>query len=95
MLRNEFLIKKNQGHERGQSMETLIDHQNLKLEKEGKLAWVTFTRERYLNAVDNGTSRQFHHLLLALAEDPRVRVVIIQGRGRAFSTGLDLKEFYN
>ncbi|MBI9088396.1 MAG: enoyl-CoA hydratase/isomerase family protein [Desulfobacterium sp.] len=74
-------------------MEIVINHQNVTLEKEGKMAWVTFTRERYLNAVDNETCGQFYQVMLALGEDPDVRVVIIRGRGRAFSSGLDLKEF--
>ena len=29
-------------------MELLFDYENMRLEKEGKLAWLTFTRERYL-----------------------------------------------
>ena len=73
-------------------MKTLLDHQFMRLEKEGKLAWVTFTRERYLNAMSNESTLQINRIAMALREDPDVRVIIIRGKGRAFSTGIDLKE---
>ena len=73
-------------------METLLEFEHMRLEKEGKLAWVTFTRERYLNAVNNDGTVQLNRLALALREDPDVRVVVIRGQGRAFCTGIDLKE---
>jgi enoyl-CoA hydratase/carnithine racemase len=74
-------------------METLFELEDMRLEKEGKLAWVTFSRERCLNAMSNSCTLQLNRLALALREDPEVRVVIIRGQGRAFSTGIDLKEF--
>jgi enoyl-CoA hydratase/carnithine racemase len=64
----------------------------MRLEKEDKLAWVTFTRERYLNAMSNEATFQLNRVALALGEDPDVRVVVIRGQGRAFSTGIDLKQ---
>ncbi len=73
-------------------METLLEFEYMRLEKKGKLAWVTFTRERYLNAMDNAATVQLNRVALALREDPDVRVVVIRGQGRAFSTGIDLKE---
>lgn len=73
-------------------MELLFDYENMRLEKEGKLAWLTFTRERYLNAVNMAGTRQLERLAGILHEDPDVRVVVIRGQGRAFSTGIDLKE---
>jgi enoyl-CoA hydratase/carnithine racemase len=74
-------------------METLLEFENMRLEKEGKLAWVTFTRERYLNAMNSAATVQLNRVAKALRDDPDVRVAIIRGRGRAFSAGLDLKEF--
>jgi enoyl-CoA hydratase/carnithine racemase len=62
------------------------------LEKEGKLAWLTFTRERYLNAMNNEAVVQLNRTVMALQADPDVRVVVIRGQGRAFCTGIDLKE---
>lgn len=74
-------------------METLFELEDMRLAKEGKLAWLTFTRERYLNAMSNSCTLQLNRLAMALREDLEVRVVIIRGEGRAFSTGIDLKEF--
>ena len=34
-------------------MEILLEYEFMRLEKEGKLALVTFTREHYLNAMNN------------------------------------------
>jgi enoyl-CoA hydratase/carnithine racemase len=73
-------------------MKTILDFECMRLEKEGKLAWVTFTRERYLNAMSNACTIQMNELAGALKEDVHVRVVIIRGEGSAFSTGIDLKE---
>lgn len=74
-------------------METPLEMERMKLEKEGKLAWLTFTRAAALNAMDNEATFEINRMALALQEDPDVRIVVIRGRGRAFSTGIDLKEF--
>ena len=73
-------------------METLLELKNMRLEKDGKLAWVTFTRESHLNAMNNEGSEQINRVAMALREDPDIRVAVIKGRGRAFCTGIDLKE---
>jgi len=68
------------------------DYEFMRLEKEGKLAWLTFTREDHLNAMNNAGVDQINRIAKTLGEDSDVRVVIIRGEGRAFSTGIDLKE---
>ncbi len=73
-------------------MKILLEFEHMRLEKEGKLAWVTFTRERYLNAMNNEATVQINRVAMALREDPEVRVVVFRGQGRAFSTGIDLKQ---
>ncbi len=65
-------------------METLIEHDNMKLEKSGKLAWLTFTRERYLNAINMEGTRRLERFAWVLHENQDVRVVVIRGRGRPF-----------
>jgi enoyl-CoA hydratase/carnithine racemase len=67
--------------------------ERMQLETEGKLAWLTFTREAALNAMDSAATFEINRMALALQEDPNVRIVVIRGQGRAFSTGIDLKEF--
>lgn len=73
-------------------MEIMSDYEFMRLEKEGKLAWLTFTREDHLNAMNNAGVDQINRIAMALREDSDVRVVIIRGAGRAFCTGIDLKE---
>jgi enoyl-CoA hydratase/carnithine racemase len=73
-------------------MEIIQDYEFMRLEKEGKLAWLTFTRENHLNAMNNACINQINRIATALKEDSDVRVVIIRGKGRAFCTGIDLKE---
>jgi len=70
----------------------MSDYEFMRLEKEGKLAWLTFTREDHLNAMNNDGVDQINRIAMALREDSHVRVVIIRGAGRAFGTGIDLKE---
>jgi enoyl-CoA hydratase/carnithine racemase len=73
-------------------METLLELGNMRLEKNTKLAWVTFTRESHLNSLNNEGTEQLNRLVMAIREDPDIRVVVIRGQGRAFCTGIDLKE---
>ena len=73
-------------------MEIVLNFEFMRLEKEGKLAWLTFTRKSLLNAMNNACVDQISRIAMTLKEDPDVRVVIIRGEGRAFCTGIDLKE---
>jgi len=73
-------------------METVLQYDTMHLEKEGKRAWVTFTRESHLNAVNNEGTVRLQRVARAIREDPEIRVVVIRGRGRAYCTGIDLKE---
>jgi len=73
-------------------MDIMHDHEFMRLEKEGKLAWLTFTRKNHLNAMNNACINQINRIAMVLREDSDVRVIIIRGEGRAFSTGIDLKE---
>jgi enoyl-CoA hydratase len=73
-------------------METVLQFDTMHLEKEGKRAWVTFTRESHLNAVNNEGTVLLQRMALAIREDPDIRLVVVRGRGRAYCTGIDLKE---
>lgn len=73
-------------------MQKLIELEHVVLEKENKLAWITLNRPESLNAVNNATTFQIDRVAMALREDPDVRVAVIRGNGRAFCSGIDLKE---
>lgn len=74
-------------------MKKLLQLGHMKLEEEGKLAWLTFTRETSLNAINDKATIEINHIAKELYDNPDTRVVVVRGEGRAFSTGLDLKEF--
>ena len=59
---------------------------------EGGVARVTINRPERLNALGMNLAEEFNALVLDLAEEKDVRVVVLSGEGRAFSTGRDLKE---
>jgi enoyl-CoA hydratase/carnithine racemase len=52
---------------------------------------VILNRPEKLNALDLSMFRALKQAAMDLAVDPSVRVVILRGEGRAFSTGLDVK----
>ena len=73
-------------------MATSSDFEYMRLEREGKLAWLTFTRQRYLNAMNMAAAEELHRAATSIADDAEARILIVRGEGRAFSTGIDLKE---
>jgi len=73
-------------------MKKMFDYEFMRLETEGKLAWLTFTREDHLNAINSAAVDQINRIAMTLREDPTVRIIIVRGAGRAFCTGIDLKE---
>lgn len=64
----------------------------MRVEKVGKVAHLTLSRPHLLNAVDFDTAVEFYGVAEALRDDPDVRVIVIRGDGRAFCTGIDLKQ---
>jgi enoyl-CoA hydratase len=68
------------------SYETLlVEH------KEG-VDWLTLNRPESLNSMNRTMMLELQHYFGALYVDQSVRVVVLQGAGRGFCAGLDLKE---
>ncbi|HZP43271.1 MAG TPA: enoyl-CoA hydratase/isomerase family protein [Candidatus Binatia bacterium] len=65
----------------------------LRYEKRGRVAVVTLDRPEVLNAYDVAMRDDLYAVLGAADEDPDVRALVLRGRGRAFSSGGDLREF--
>lgn len=64
------------------------------LESYASVAVVTLNRPEVHNAVDEAMRVQFAAVMAQAAADPAIGVVVITGAGlRAFSAGLDLREF--
>ncbi len=66
--------------------------QTMYWEKDGPIARVTLNRPELLNAVNNQATYDLNTVADQLAEDRDIRIVAIAGAGRAFCTGIDLKE---
>jgi enoyl-CoA hydratase/carnithine racemase len=64
----------------------------IKLERSEKIAILTLNRPEALNALNYDTLCQLSDALEELRHDRSVRCVIIQGEGKAFCAGADLKE---
>ena len=61
-------------------------------EKDGKVARLTLNRPEILNAVNYQVVLELNQAIEAIGDDPDTRMVLIKGAGRAFCTGIDLKE---
>lgn len=61
-------------------------------EKDGRIGYLTLNRPQLLNAMNYQGSLDMNRAAELIRDDPDVRVVLISGAGRAFCTGIDLKE---
>ena len=68
------------------------EYQTLIYEKTGARARITFNRPNILNAVAMEGAHEVDALAAEIAADAEIRIVTIAGAGRAFSTGIDLKD---
>lgn len=62
---------------------------SIDLERDGSLATVWLAREAKRNALDGALMRGLSAVFDELAADAQVRVVILRGKGPAFSSGID------
>lgn len=70
-----------------------MTYEHVLLELRDGVATLTLNRPEQLNPLDWATVKELRALMERLEEDPAVRVVVITGRGRAFSAGGDLKGY--
>ncbi len=63
------------------------------LERREQLGFLTLNRPEKMNTFSSQLARELNDGLVALDRDDGVRVVIVKGAGRAFSTGIDISEF--
>jgi enoyl-CoA hydratase/carnithine racemase len=67
----------------------------LLFDKDGDgVAWLTLNRPRLLNAMNMAMRDELWSAMLAVRDDPEIRVAVFRGAGeRAFSAGADISEF--
>jgi enoyl-CoA hydratase len=61
-------------------------------EREENVATIKLNRPQVLNAMNKQLWLDFREALHDVRDDPKIKVLIITGEGRAFSTGADLKD---
>ena len=70
-----------------------MSYKTLRYEKRGRIARITLNRPRRLNAISVGMPREIRLAVEAANADDGVHVIVLQGAGRAFCAGYDLKDF--
>ena len=70
-------------------------YQCIKVEKQDKLATVTFNRPDALNAVNTQLHDELEHIWTDLGSDSEINAILLTGAGRAFSAGGDVKGMAN
>jgi len=68
------------------------DYQNIRVVVEDQIARLELHRPERINALNKAMLLEINAALDALERDPAVRVIVLYGAGRGFSSGFDLKE---
>ena len=70
----------------------MSDQDPILTEKDQFITTITLNRPDAMNAITPGMLRDLNEALKSADDDPQTRVVLITGAGRAFCSGLDLKQ---
>lgn len=68
-------------------------YESIIFEKEENIAIITFNRPEARNAVNNQVRAEFAAAIAEVAADNEIKVLILTGSGKAFASGVDIKEF--
>jgi feruloyl-CoA hydratase/lyase len=69
-------------------------YQTVLFENEDGIGWVYFNRPEKRNAMSPQLCFEMVDLMSEIAGDPAVKVVVLTGKGPAWTAGMDLKEFF-
>lgn len=64
------------------------------LERKDQVGTITLNRPEELNTFSSEMAKELNQALVELDNERDVRVVVIKGAGKAFSTGIDVSEFF-
>ena len=73
----------------------MMGYTNVLVEKKDYIGFITLNRPEEMNTFNVPFARELNDALLEMDKDPEVRVVVITGAGKHFSTGISLAEFKN
>ena len=68
-------------------------YESIIFEKEDNIATITFNRPDARNAVNNQVRAEFAAAIAEVEADDEIKVMILTGNGKAFASGVDIKEF--
>lgn len=69
----------------------MAEFSEIELDNDGPVATIAFNRPDALNAITSTMLGELNEAASQVADDASTRVVVVTGRGRAFSAGVDLK----
>lgn len=69
-----------------------MEYKNVVLQKEEKVAVITISRPKALNALNTETLKELDLAIDEIANDDQIYAVIITGEGKAFVAGADISE---
>jgi 2-(1,2-epoxy-1,2-dihydrophenyl)acetyl-CoA isomerase len=70
-----------------------MPYEQITVDREGTVAWITLSRPDRLNALTATMSGELESAFRDAGTDERVRCVVLTGAGRGFCAGQDLTEF--
>jgi len=70
-----------------------MEFTTITLEHQDQIGILTLNRPDKMNTFSSTLARELNDGLRLLDQDEQVRVIIVKGAGRAFSTGIDIAEF--
>jgi len=70
-----------------------MGYETIIFEKEDNIATITFNRPDARNAVNNQVRAEFTAAVGEVETDAEIKVMILTGNGKAFASGVDIKEF--
>jgi len=70
----------------------VVEYKNIVLQKEEKVAILTISRPKALNALNSETLKELDLAIDEIANDDSIYAVVITGEGKAFVAGADISE---
>jgi len=69
-----------------------MDYKNLVIEIKDNIALISINRPEALNALNTRFFNEMDHFVKEVSQNPKVKVIIITGMGKAFVAGADISE---
>lgn len=71
---------------------SMKNFEHLSVERKGPVLWISFNRPEVKNALSLGMATEFLQAVRSAAKDREAAVVVLSGKGEAFSAGGDIKK---